>query len=392
MMDYYLGAPDIQKMVFLVISDGDARSQALLNHDVLFGEVLPEYMDQVEADADLTIVRARTNVAYYIQFNVEQLPRDLRYAIAHSLNYSYYIKEITGDDAFELHTPIPEGMLYHNASIEGLPYFNITKAREILLESSEASIISALTAAGLDSDSTDAEWHAAADSANPLYDLNFSRYQSTFVGYIEAWMEDNIKALGIKLHDDVIGDWGLWSEWVNEPGNKDKVLFTFSGWSPDYNSPINMLEPIFKTDSEYNDMNLADPTLDALMASTYSATPTEQAEIFQELQEMIAVDLVPCTYIEQGMSTFIYNSKMVGNIADNLNILEHQYFYNINYPLDANTGSNPEDGTDDDGSDENNDGSSDTQEPPALPVIPGYSPMILLSGIMVIILFYKKDR
>jgi ABC-type oligopeptide transport system substrate-binding subunit len=329
--DYRLGAANITNMVYLAIADGEVASQAMLNHEAHYGGVLPEYLPQAEADPDITIERTKTAVVFYIQMNVNNIPRDARYAMAHAFNYSYYITAITADTSYQIHTPIPDGFAHHNASIVGLPYYNVTLARKILTDSTDATVIAALSAAGITAASTDAQWLAAAESATPVFSYNFTHYTSTTLGRIGTMLIDNMKSIGIKVTDYVVGDWGVWTEWVTVPANKAKMTLSYGGWGPDYNDPINMMEPIYKTGADYNDAMVADSTLDALMASYYEANMTEQADICNQLQHMIAVDICPSFYVQQRGTNIMYNNEYVSHITDNLNVFNNWYWYNFVY-------------------------------------------------------------
>jgi ABC-type transport system substrate-binding protein len=333
--DYYLGKANISQVVYKVISDAEVSSQAMLNHELHFGGVLPEFLAQAKADPELSVNPVKTSNVYYIQMNVVSMPFDVRKAISHAVNYSYYLKEMEGDDDYELHTPVPDGMEGHNGSIPGLAYFNRTLAREFLLNSVDPNVTAALSGKGLSAASTDNDWKAVANGSTPLFTYNFTRYTSKGVERAKNLITDNLEYIGIKVVDYLIGDWAIWSEWVTFPGNKSKLAMSFGGWAPDYNDAINMMEPIFKTGVDYNDMGLANASIDGNMSLTYSLTGQARLDKLSELQRMIMVENAPCFYMKQAGANIIYDKKHVSHIDDCLNIFANVYWYNIQYDVET---------------------------------------------------------
>ena len=339
--NYWRGEANIEKMVYYVIVDGDTASLAMLNHEAHVGGVLPEYIPDAEEDPDITIERIKTTVVFYVVFNVEQVPIVDRKAMSFAYNYPYYINEVERGEDYELHTPIPEGFEFHNPDLPGLPYYNLTYAREMMV-GKYATEINAFAATQAAEDipffqtthenitTNDTVWTEITVNA-PLATYNFTRYTSTTLERIKTLMTDNFKAIGIRLIDNHIGTWSYWADWVTRAGNKAKLSISFGGWGPDYNDPINMVEPIYKTGAEYNDGQYANATLDALMSSTYSLTGDARRIAFEEIQTTIAVDDVPTFYVQQRGTTFMYNNKYVDNVDANLNAFDNRDWYEVIY-------------------------------------------------------------
>jgi ABC-type transport system substrate-binding protein len=360
---YRDGPANIEEMVYLVIADGDTASLAMLNHEAHYGGVSADYLEEAEADPAITIKRLKTSTVFYMQMNVNNVPYAARRAMSFAFNYSYYVEVTLANQSYQLHTPVPEGMSYHNADIEGLPYYNVAMAKEILLDSTDPVVVAALAAAGIDEDSTAEEWSTVGASEDPIFEFNFTRYSSSGLDKFVAVLIDNMADIGIKINNYVVGDWGTWTEWVTVPANKAGMELSFGGWGPDYNDPINMMEPIYKTNASYNDCEVANSTLDTMMSSYYSLTGAAQEQMAWDIQEMIAVDICPTFYLYQRGGTLMYNNEFVSNVDDNLNIFGNWYFYNFVYTVEK-------------------------------PGIPGYSfaPMIISFAVVAGFLILKKRK
>ncbi|QEE17258.1 ABC transporter substrate-binding protein [Promethearchaeum syntrophicum] len=328
--DYYSGPANISKIYYSVIKDGEVASTAMLNHELHYGGVLAEHLAEAEADPDITIERVKTTVVFYLQLGYHTLPHAVRKAMQFGWNYTYYLEETLQGEAYELHTPIPDGMEFYNPDIEGLPYYNKTMARQFLID--DQSELENPVPAGLTATSPDSEWEAVATGDNPLFTSNFTRYTSTGLEKIKTQLIDNYADIGIKVVDWHIGDWGTWTEWSQTPGNKALLDISMGGWGPDYNDAINMIEPIFKTNATYNTAQINETDLDDLMDANFGITDTALRQAsFDEIVTKLIVDYAPCFYIYQRGGREVYNNKYVSNIQDMLNVFDNTYWYNVEY-------------------------------------------------------------
>ncbi|MHA1474081.1 MAG: ABC transporter substrate-binding protein [Promethearchaeota archaeon] len=158
--DYYKGPTNITDMVYAVLWDGEVASTAMLNHELHYGRVLAEHMEQAEADLDITNEQRKTNVVNYLTLSVKNIPYEVRRAMSFGWNYTNYLQQTLKGESYELHTPIPDGMQYHNPDIEGLPYYNKTIARQYMLSCPNITDFQGLTII-----SSDEEWIAVAIGA-----------------------------------------------------------------------------------------------------------------------------------------------------------------------------------------------------------------------------------
>ena len=76
-----------------------------------------------------------------LQLNVLKIPLPVRKALQYAFDHSCIEEGIIPRPGFAHHTPILQGTEYYNPNITGLPNFNLTKAREYLIQSSEYGTI-----------------------------------------------------------------------------------------------------------------------------------------------------------------------------------------------------------------------------------------------------------
>ena len=87
--DYFLGRPNLDRIVFQVITDGNARVAQLKSGDIDFTVIDPPQIDSVSNDANLKIVEAQQANYYFLAFNhsVERLQNPaVRRALTLALN------------------------------------------------------------------------------------------------------------------------------------------------------------------------------------------------------------------------------------------------------------------------------------------------------------------
>jgi ABC-type oligopeptide transport system substrate-binding subunit len=299
-----------------------------LNHETYIGGTTTESIPLAEADPDITIERTKTTIVRYIQMNTVNQPLDVRRASSYAFNYSYYLEHVGGGEDYELHTFIPEGMQYHNQSYVGAPYYNLTHARKLLLESTEPTIDAAIIASGLNASSTDLDWQTITDTA-PLFEYNFTRYTSSFVEDTATLLKANLRDIGIDMTVLTPIDWSEWVEIMEDPSLHRRLTYSFGGWGPDYNDPINMIEPLYKTNATNNCFELADAVLDQMMVDSYSATGNDRKVLFDQMQERFHTQSLPVFYMSQDGTTFMWNNKFCSNLDDNFNVLRNFYLYNV---------------------------------------------------------------
>ncbi len=341
--DYYLSRPVgyIKNMIYLIVPDSVTRSLAILNYEIHWGPVIADYDEEFHADPNLVEIVVPSLVVFYIQMNMKNIPQAVRKASAFAYNYTYLVENRAGGNILYLHTPIPNGMLYHHQWFSDIPYTNLTYAREIILNAPDEGVgdfEDNVSASGLTIGSSTAEWRAVADSENPLGWYNFTGYSGLENHYVQ--LSENMKAIGIRIDLVPLMPWGVYlDDYLHDEEDNKKLTFSFGGWGPDYNDPICMIEPLYGRNSEggpasANCFLLNDPVLNDLLNESYFTTdityPTRE-EVFHDMQKLIVTDLVPSFYIYQRISSISFNRLYIdeNTITDMKNAFSDYYWFNV---------------------------------------------------------------
>ena len=329
------GDDHIERMIYLIIPDPVTSSLAVLNHEVHWGGVLAVYADQFEADPELSRIAIKASVVFYMQMNLYNMLDEIRYASSFAWNHTYFLEETRNGNDYELHVPVPDGMQFHHSGFVGEPAYNIDTARDIILASS--ALAANLTANSLDDTSTTAEWRAAAESNAPVAWFNYTRYQSVTVLAAATQLEDNLKDIGIKLDILEAIDWSDWVvDYLENPAGHRRLAYPFGGWGPDYNDPINMIEPLYGTNASSNCYGLANATWNQKLIDSYSATtvstPTRQ-EMFYDIQEDFVKYQIPTFYIMQRGGSISFNNAYVDEdtVSGLENVFSDLYWFDVHF-------------------------------------------------------------
>lgn len=337
--DYHMtwGDNHIEKMIYLIIPDDTTSSLAVLNHEVHWGGVLNQFADQFNADPALIRIKVKASVVFYQQMNLYNMLPEIRYASSFAWNHTYWLEDTLLGNHYELHVPVPAGMQFHWEGFDGEPMYDLDFARSILLDSTDPLIIANLSTAGITPASTGAEWRAAADTIHPVAWFNYTRYTSGTVNLASLQLKENLKDIGIRLDILPSIDWGVWvADYLENPDGHHRLQFSFGGWGPDYNDPINMIEPLYGTNASSNCFGLNNDTWNDKLIATYSATdvtvPTRE-DLFHEIQEDFVKIYIPSFYIQQRGGSISFNKERVDeNSVDDLkNVFSDLYWFNVKF-------------------------------------------------------------
>jgi ABC-type transport system substrate-binding protein len=337
--DYHMtwGDDHIERMIYRIEPDDTIRDLAILNHEIHWGRVNAEVLEQYWADPDLIEIPKKAAIVYYIQMNLYNMKREYRYASSFIWNHTYFLQEVLGGYHYELHVPVPDGMQYHFEGFNGEPHYDVNTARDIILNSDDPDIQANLTSNGLTAVSTDQDWINVAESTTPLAVFNYTRYESSTVELCGILLQEYLKDIGIKL---VVLPAIPWEDWVvidpmEIPWDR-RLCYSFGGWGPDYNDPIDMIEPLYGKDASSNIFGLDNATWNQMLVDTYSltefSTPTRE-EAFYIIQKQFCKYYVPSFYILQLGGRIGFNQAYIDedSVGDMLNIMGDLYWFNIRF-------------------------------------------------------------
>jgi ABC-type transport system substrate-binding protein len=332
--DYYGGAADIEKLIFQQFGGQDAMDQAFLKGEIAMARSLSDdAIATAASDPDLQYKKIKGSCCYFYHLNVNNIPLAARRAMAFAFNYSYFINVVRNGREFETHTPIPEGMEGWNPNVPGLPLYNLTYARQVLLNDigTKSDYGTKLANAGITSASNTSAWRTLAEGKTPLAQFNFTDYG------LDTWytqLRDNFADIGFNIIHDTVGDWSTFLDYTDN--NIDKLEITMGGWCPDYFDPVNMIEPLFATNASSNWNGLANTTINANLAKMHTTTGAEKQTVTDLVVHQIFVEQVAGMYIMQNAAEVFWNSKYItAGIEDQFSARGDRYFYNIVFDEDA---------------------------------------------------------
>ncbi|MBN2155336.1 MAG: hypothetical protein JW776_04785 [Candidatus Lokiarchaeota archaeon] len=333
--DYYLERPEnfIKRMIYLIVPDDVTRSLAILNYEIHWGGVIADYADEFAADPNLIEVSVKTFVVFYIQMNMENMPFEARYASARAWNHTYMQEERLRGRQYYLYTAVPDGMLYHatDEDIDDYPYFNLTLARETLLGAA-GDLGTNATSRGLTIANETADWVAVAESTSPIAWYNFTGYEGLAAYY--TIVSEQMKQIGIRMDLVPLMPWATYlNDYLHDEEGNKKLTYSFGGWGPDYNDPINMIEPLYGSGASANCFLLSDATLDGLISDSYNNVHPAREQDFFDMQELLVKELVPSWYIYQRGGSLAFNQLYVDpdTIDDMKNPFSDYYWFNVQF-------------------------------------------------------------
>jgi ABC-type transport system substrate-binding protein len=330
--DYYRGAPDIQKLIFKIYASTTASNQALMAHEAhVDGFISADNRMAFDMDPDLAYGIQPGSCCYFYHLNVNNIDWSVRKAMQYAFNYEYLATEFYDNNILEHHSPVPDGMIGYNPDLPGLPYYNITLARQYLIDDPVIGVDLATAIAGGFNVSLDDDWKALAAGTGthggitgPLAQHNFTHYGTG------SWavLIDNMEYIGVDIVDNVVGNWAAFLS-----SNLADLEVVMGGWCPDYWAPINQIEPLFGTNASANYNGLANTTIDALMGEAHTLTGTELEAKIDEILTGILVEQAAAMYWGQNRYTIGWSELYVSNVGDLFNAGGDKYFYNIEFSL-----------------------------------------------------------
>jgi peptide/nickel transport system substrate-binding protein len=299
--NYWGIKPKIDKIVLLLypnsITRGDDLWYALLNNEIhmldkdYFSKSFNKSLEILKSVPGITVQEGTAPLNYrFIGMDNNKINTTMRKAISYAINYSQIVEIIP--NTIKPKSPIPEGILYSNTTGIVVPYYNISKARQILITAGWPGTAE-LTAN--DNVSSGNEWEKLAKS-NPLARYNLSYMPWLFFSEgMSRPFPDNLKQIGINVTRQL---------WMNTPYQ----LFT-TGWIYDYNDPHNAM---FDYHSKTSWVYLNDSAIDEWIENGVKETnPILREKIYYNIQKRLIEEIYPVilTFSTQNFEVYVSNLK-----------------------------------------------------------------------------------
>ena len=235
---YWKSPTAIDKLVFSVITDANARNAALLSGDI---DYLSDPMDSILQVFNLTdgidlVFGGQSLVTQYLGMNNNLLNTTWREVISYAIDYDYIVDVLREGNAVRMESPIPEGILYANWTFDEA-VTDIAHARTVVQSMGFGAGLN-VTDGGPD----DALWEAAAFfTVNYTYNIG-----NDFREDVLVLLQDNLPKVGIVVEDAGM-TWGEFIYRIYEVGSlhRNMLQLYWIGWGPDYNDPSNFINPLF---------------------------------------------------------------------------------------------------------------------------------------------------
>lgn len=339
--NYRQGCPDISEIQVKYYSDPESLSNAFMRQELHVCETVTEsdyhFIQQITSDLETAMLMTPPNL--HLNLHVDKIPRDLRKAIQFGLNYSAVADQMEE----KVHThPIPERMEGYNPSLPGLPFYNLTMARNYLLTSNIPAIQNKITEHQLTDISSDEDWRIVAASSTPIANLTFSITSTdAFV-----FLAEQFQNIGVKLLLDFYTNQEFYAAYSN-PTTKAKFEITASGWTPPFYDPVGIFDFLYTPDQMLNWNGLNNETITANIDALKEMEPwtPARAELIDTIVSQIIVEQAAAMYIVAAEYYPAWNTDPSFGILSGeetlINGRMDKYFYHLDfYPTEPTTPEN----------------------------------------------------
>jgi len=308
---YWGGKPKIDGIIIRYYDTTDDLWNAFLAQNVTF--LLPvqtssffiyfpnKSIEMLINDPKITVQESLGTNFRYIGMNNININVTMRKAISHAFNYSILTEEWP-IISMRVRSPIPEGIIYSNTTAFNIPNYNISLARQTLLDANWPGT------AGLSANnnvSAGNEWETLVSNDTSLETYNISYWAANAIlSFIAPIVRENLRQIGISVN--LIGS--DMKHWANH-------LF-ISGWLYDYNDPHSALYPLYSSKSSDNMVygsHLNDSLVDQWIEEAAKDTnPVTRKETYYKIQERLIEELYVSAWTFTSKTIDIYDSNLRG--------------------------------------------------------------------------------
>ncbi|MFX1592564.1 MAG: ABC transporter substrate-binding protein [Promethearchaeota archaeon] len=250
----------------------------------------------------------------FIIMNNKLINKTMRKAISYAINYSYINERAYGGEGLRCRSPIPRGMLYSNNEDFNTPYYNVSIARQILIDAKWNRTSGLIANNNI---SAGNEWEKIANSSFPLATYNFT-YQLgfPFAEDMSVLLTENLKQIGVKVATSVgLPMWQYLSILREDPGyHRDMLELSMLGWGVDYNDPSDFINPLFTNKMPaYNWGQVNDTQVQQWMdEALFETNQTAREQLYYKIQERLIEVVYPYAWTFIGKRLDVYLSNLRG--------------------------------------------------------------------------------
>ena len=307
--DYWGGKPSIKKLRFLGLINPTERMERMLSGELSYAMgVRNDYiLDIYRNTSGITVIPKTSSGFNHLSMNNLKINATMRRAISYAFNYSRYIEEIWGGHAERARSPLPKKMPYSNWDDFDVPYYNISRARQILKDAKWPGTKN-LTAN--ENMTTGNEWESIANSPTPLSTYNFSSF-NWWMDFVANFTVEHLKQIGIKINLIRLEQLDFWDKMYKGE------LELFTGiWGAAMLDPVEVINPCYsyKLDgAEGNHINFNDIEVQQWMEDALEEfNETAREQLYFNIQKKLIEQLNPVLWLVFPISYDIWDSNVRG--------------------------------------------------------------------------------
>ncbi|WP_443092886.1 ABC transporter substrate-binding protein [Amycolatopsis roodepoortensis] len=283
----------LDKLVFKVIPDENARKQALKAGDIQ-GYDYPSPADYglLRNDGEQVLIRPSFNILY-LGINQKNNPKlkdlKVRQALAYGLNRDQFVKSKLPEGAETASQFVPKAIDGYNENVTKYEY-NLQKAKDLLKEAG-----------------------AEGMTLKFYYPTEVTRPYMPNPADIFTSLSEDMKAMGIKV-EPIAKPWnGGYKDDVQKAGKHDVHLL---GWTGDYNDAGNFVGTFFGREKPEFGFENAE-LFSAISAADAAPAGEAHTKAYQEVNQKI-MEYLPAIPISYGPPAIVVGPKVKGLVASPL--------------------------------------------------------------------------
>ncbi|MFX1346122.1 MAG: ABC transporter substrate-binding protein [Promethearchaeota archaeon] len=342
--NYWGGKPKIDKLIFKYYATAEDKFEAMLSGELSilsgYNEIFAhatfldslgiydnDILNTFKNHPDIIVEEGPPSATFfdYLVMNNELINVTMRKAISYACNYSGYIDKWLGGHGVRLKSPIPEGILYSNATGIEVPYYNISIARQTLKDVNWNGLAGALTAD--DNISAGNQWEKLVDDGTPLATYNFSYLSGMLNGIVFLnIVSKDLKQIGVKVEavELTLGEYYEISHF-----HLNMIELSHMGYIIRFNDPssiINILCSNKALDLNYCQVNdtLAQQWMEEALSETNEVA---REQYYYQIQKHLIEEVFPMCYLIVKNCFRIYQSNLKGFEINHFNpVYKDLYF------------------------------------------------------------------
>jgi ABC-type transport system substrate-binding protein len=235
----------------------------------------------------------------------------MRKAISYAVNYSSYFR--LPNLQVKAKGPIPEGILYHNITGIDVPYYNISVARQALIDGNwpKTDLLTANS-----NISAGNEWEKLVDNGTPLATYNYSSvYDWPGCVWHGVRITEDLKQIGVKVEPVNL----TFAQWAYQAGawygdHRNRFHFGYLSWVADYNDPSNFINHLYTNKEHANNFGQVNDTqVQEWMEEALTETDaTARRQLYYKIQKRLIEEVCPNVWTTSWIRTDVYVSNLRG--------------------------------------------------------------------------------